>query len=682
VTELSFDYESYSEANLKQVGVSRYARDPSTEVLMTAFQIDDERLQQWVPAEGERMPSDLRDALRDPNVKKIAWNAAFEWNLTTHVLGIETDFREWEDTMVAAYYLSLPGKLDLAGPVVGLSDEIAKMKGGTRLIKRFTMPRKPTPRRPWKRETYKTDKVRWEEFKEYNKRDVIAEQAIRRKIKSWPVPDHEWEMWFADRDINELGVPVNLDMIDNGLEIIDTLMKVKKKELAKITGLDNPNSGEQLLPWLRDQGYPYEDLKKGHISRALEAWDERFFDDKYRKALELRQELSRSSVKKYNAFWNMTCDDGMLRNTAQFMGAGRTARWSGRGVQLQNLMRPTREFEDKEAQEKLAVAIQEMRAWEFDLKFNKPFDALGSAVRPAIQAPRGLVFLDADYNAIENRVLGWMANDSRILNVFKKNRDPYVDFAGYLYQESYDKLFAEYKAGDKSKRTVAKPGVLGCGYMLGAGKQFENERTGEIEATGLLGYAWNMGVRLTPKQSQHSVDVWRETFSDAVNFWYEFYKAAKKCIREQTTVHFEMFTFDISGPFMRLRLPSRRYLHYCRPKLEMKRTPWGEKRPTITYENLNDKNKWVRVTTHPGKLTENADQAVSRDLLAVGIRNSRRAGIDVRLHVHDQIVALEKEDRAEASLKKMVECMLDQDRWARDLPLNAVGTVSKYFIKD
>lgn len=680
--ELSFDYETFSRCNLKTHGVSRYARHRSTEVLMTAFDINNEGLQQWVPAEGQKMPGDLKDALRDPKVKKIAWNASFEWNITTHVLGIKTDFSEWEDTMVSALYLSMPGKLELAGPVVGLSDEIAKMKGGSRLIKRFTMPRKPTPRRPWDRETHKTDPQRWNEFKLYNRRDVQAEKAIRQKISKWPLPKHEQEMWFEDRDINELGIPVNLDMVDNALEIIDVLLRSRLKELGRITGLENPNSNDQFLPWLREQGYPYEDLKKGHIARALESWDRRFGTDEYRRALELRQDISKSSVKKYNAFWNMTCSDSMLRNTAQFMGAGRTARWAGRGVQLQNLMRPTKEFEKKEVQETLVKNIQFMTPRRFDLTYDKPFDALGTAIRPAIQAPEGYVFLDADYNAIENRVLGWMADDNRILNVFRKKRDPYVDFATYLYDEEYDVLFSEYKAGDKSKRTIAKPGVLGCGYMLGAGKQFENERTGEIEATGLLGYAWNMGVKLTPKQAQHSVDVWRDTFSDTVNFWYEFYKAAKKCIREQTTVRFEMFVFDISGPFMRMRLPSGRHLHYCRPKLEMKRTPWGEKRPTITYENLNDKNKWVRVSTHPGKVTENADQAIARDLLAVGIRNSRRAGIDVRLSVHDQIVALSKEDRAEAALKKMVECMLDQDRWARDLPLDAVGSISRIFIKD
>lgn len=680
--ELAFDYESYSEANLKTQGVSRYARHESTEVLMCAYEINGEEYPQWVPAEGQKMPGDLRDALRDPKVKKIAWNAAFEWNITQHVLGIETDFREWEDTMVSALYLALPAKLELAGPVVGLGEEMAKMKGGTRLIKRFTMPRKPTPRRPWTRETYKTDAVRWEEFKLYNRRDVRAESAIRTKIKKWPLPQFEWDMWHEDREINELGVPVNLDMVDNALEIIETLMEQRLQRMGDLTGLDNPNSGVQLLPWLREEGYPYEDLKKGHISRALEAWDERFFSKRYRRVLELRQEISKSSVKKYKAYWNLTCDDGLLRNTAQFMGAGRTARWAGRGVQLQNLMRPARDLESKKAQEVLVEAIQNMRARDFQLFYGKPFEALGTGLRPTIQAPKGKVFLDADYNAIENRVLGWMATDNKILSVFKKKRDPYVDFAGYLYNEPYDKLFAEYKAGDKEKRTTAKPGVLGCGYGLGPGKQFENESTGEIEATGLLGYAWNMGVKLTPKQAEHSVDVWRDTFSDTVSFWHEFYKAAKKCVREQTKVHFEMFTLDISGPFMRLRLPSGRHLHYCRPKLEMKRTPWGEKRPTITYENLNDKNKWVRVTTHPGKVTENADQAIARDLLAVGIRNSRRAGIDVRLSVHDQVVALADEDKAEKQLKKMIECMLDQDRWARDLPLDAVGAISRIFIKD
>jgi DNA polymerase len=650
---------------------------------MAAFSINGEPVEQWVPAEGQKMPHDFRDALRDPKVKKIAWNASFEWNITTHVLGIETDFHEWEDTMVSAMYLALPGRLELAGRVVGLKKDLLKMKGGTALITRFTMPRKSTPRRPWARETHKTDPQRWEVFKDYNRRDVVAESAIRDRIYKWGVPSHEMQMWYEDRDINELGVPINLDMVENALKLITHFRDERIAELKKITGLENPNSGVQMLEWLRSKGYPFDDLKKGHVTRALKKSDPMVQGVQYRRALRIRQEISRSSLKKYDSFYKRTDDDGYLRNTLQFMGAGRTARWAGKGVQLQNLMRPVKAYEKPEQQVELARDIEIMSPREFERKHKKPFDALGSAVRPIIQAPEGKVFLDVDYNAIENRVLGWMSDDARILKVFEKDQDPYLAFAHYLYEEPYTTLFEEYAAGDKSKRTIAKPGTLGCGYMLGAGKEFENESTGEIEATGLLGYAWNMGVSdFTLEQSQKSVKVWRSTFSDAVNFWYEFYKAAKKCIREQNRVNYEMFSFDMSGPFMRLRLPSGRHIHYCRPRLEMKKAPWGDTRPTVTYENLNDKSKWVRVTTHPGKVTENADQGVSRDILAHGIRNARRANLDIRLHVHDQNVALADEDRAERDLKKLIECMEDKPKWARDLPLKAVGSISKIFTKD
>lgn len=677
--ELHIDYETKSEANLKKVGLSRYSRDYSTELLMGAYNVNGGKVRQWDSAQGERMPCEVREALEDPHVIKWAWNAAFEIAITTNVLGIETPIHSWRCAMVLAMSLSLPGKLERAGPAIGLSEDKQKMREGGNLVRYFTIPRKPTKTKNYRWNTFKTDPVKWDKFLQYNRQDVLAEQEITNRLIDWNLPEHEWEMWHIDQHINMAGIPVNIDYCENALRITDYLRKERLEVMDDLTGLDNPESGDQLLPWLQDYGYPFNDLKKGHIKRALEDW--RPGDSKkLRRALQIRAELSKSSVKKYEAYLNLTDDDGRYRYALQFGGAGRTLRWAGRGVQVQNLARPAPWLE--KSQETVADHIERYGPKQFELIYGEPFDALSTGVRPAIQAPEGFVFADADLNAIENRVLGWMAWDERILSVFKNNRDPYVDFAQYMFEETYENLFKEFKAGDKKRRNLAKPPVLGCGYMLSAGTEYEDEKTGEIMATGLLGYAWNMGVKMTLEESKLAVDTWRDTFTDAVAFWKGIDKAARHTLRTGERSRFEVIEFDIDGPFMRMRLPSKRYIHYYKPKIERRRAPWGEMRPTITYMGQNDKNQWVRISTHPGKLTENADQAIARDLLAHGIRNAVRAGLDVRLHVHDQIAALVEEDKAEAKLKKLIECMTDNPKWAKDLPLAAAGTLTKVFIKD
>jgi DNA polymerase len=321
------------------------------------------------------------------------------------------------------------------------------------------------------------------------------------------------------------------------------------------------------------------------------------------------------------------------------------------------LPRPEKQYEKKI--EIHAANIEKLSRSELEMIYPNTFDVLASTIRPAAQAPDGYLFIDADLNAIENRVLGWLSRCPKILRVFEQGRDPYIDFATYLFDKDYDTLWDEYIKGDSSKRTIAKPGVLGCGYMLGAGKVFENDTTGEIEATGLLGYAWGMHVKhFTLEDSQLSVETFRREFKEVKDYWYGIQRAAMRCIRTGIAQSFDHVSFDIKGPFLRMRLPSGRYLHYHSPKIEKRKAPWGDMKDTITYEGMSDKKQWTRQTTHPGKITENADQAISRDLLAHGMMLAkRRYNLDIRLHVHDQIVCLVKEDEADAKLKLLIECM-------------------------
>ena len=961
-TRCHHDFETFSETDLTKVGASRYSRHETTEVLMCAYALDNAPVKQWVPVEGQLIPAELEDAILDDRVRKFAWNKPFEWNIWTHTLGMRTPHSAWRDPMVMALTCSLPGKLDKAGKVMGLSEDFLK-KDGKRLINWFSKLRPATTKQPARRVNWFEKPDLWAEYLEYNRFDVEAERKIYLNLSRYDLPDHEWELYALDQEINDRGIPINMKLVENAIQVRDDVIENRLAHMREVTGLANPNSVAQLLEWAQDQGYKFNDLKAGHVRRALRMLDDLVtggdahhseIRDLF-EVLTMRGEISKTSTKKFDALANMVDEDGRLRNAHQFAGAGRTWRWAGRGFQIQNLARPERGLDGLQwvkldsGHQKVVGGTQIMAAKHvtlldaeaLEMLYAAPMDLLSGCVRTVIEAPDGYVFIDADLAAIENVVLGWMSGETKITDVFEKGRDPYIDFATFLYKRSYDELFAEYKpGGDKSKRTIAKPGVLGClkgdtpvltnsgwkaiveltsedwvhdgvswvrhegvafrghkevlcrsglhatsdhqfltesgwvewesvslpkmfksaldtasgllssieapaeapgrsscagvdvgsresfldrtssegrphvapdallltvaprsenelaqtcstfsqivstlrervaktrqivptfiteagefvcgsgapksgsgilsmssvrtgfskliestttgttnqetcvsqlapsrtrtadtwdilntgdfarfvvltesgclvahncGYMLSAGEQYEDKQTGEIEATGLLGYAWNMGVKLTPEQAELSVKVWRETYQKAVDFWYDIDRAARKCIRTGDPTSIRDIRFDRKGPFMRMILPSERALHYVRPRLEEWKMPWGEYKLSITYEQLNDRQQWDRISTHPGKLTENADQAIARDILAHGMRLAAAEGIDIVFHVHDQIVGMVKEDEAEAKLKVLLDCMAVRPKWAPTIPARAAGHISKWFVKD
>lgn len=680
---LSIDLETYSTADLKKVGGSRYSRDPSTEVLMAAYSFNDGPVEQWVPAEGEPVAARLIEALQSPDVVKWAWNAAFEINiLSQKVCPIKVE--QWRCSMVAASSCSLPASLDTAGRVLGIGDDVKKMDDGARLIRKFSMPRKETKKDSRNRVMWDEAPEDWERYKEYNRRDVLAERAILRRLKPFLPSDAEWALWHLDQKINMAGIPINIRMVRNALKVYGEISDFSSKRLKDITGLSNPNSQVQFLKWLKEQGYPFNDCRASNIKRAKERAPEDVEAGKrrnYVEALSIRQDVSKSSIKKYHALIRATDDDGNLRGAFQFCAAGRTGRWGGRLFQPQNLPRPDKALE--KGLESHARNVEFLDAESLSLIYPSVFSLLSSTVRPVAQAPEGYVFVDADLSAIENIVLGWLSGCEKILNVFENGLDPYIAFAVYLFGGSYADLWAEYKAGDSSKRTISKPGVLGCGFMLGPGEERVNRDTGEKEATGLLGYAWNMGVKdFTIDDSRKSVETFRREFSEVVDYWYGVTKAATLCIRTGRPVAFGHVTFDIHGPFLRTRLPSGRFLHYLNPRLEQKETPWGELRTQISYEGYNLSRQWVRITTHPGKVTENIVQAVARDILANGMMAAHMAGLDIRIHVHDQIVALVPENQVEWGLRVLKESMGTPPSWGEGMPLKTSAFSSKVFLKD
>lgn len=683
------DYETYSEANLPKTGASVYARHETTEILMLAYGWSDGEIKQWVPSTGEPMPDDLKAALRDPFVTLAAWNAPFEMAITEHTLGWHIPVERWLDVMALSFSLSLPGKLSTCGKVIGLPEDKQKLGRGTALITRFCKPRKPSKFKPWTRATADTDPAEWQEFLEYNIQDVEAERQIYRRLKRYQMPDHEWKLWHLDQKINNAGIPINLEAVKKAYAIAVETIDRDLAEMRELTGLANPNSNVQILPWLRENGYQFLDLKKGHIERAhaqVKAEHEAGIAEllgvgpDLLRVLELRLRVSKASIKKLPALLMATDADGGLRGCHQFAGAGRTWRWSGRRFQPQNLPKPAYYLEGKEAE--LVADILEMDADEIEEKWGNPMEVLTAIIRPMVQAGRDKMLVDADLSAIENVVLGWLANDEKILRVFWDGLDPYVDFAVDMFNLPYEVIAARVAAGDKKMRTTAKPGVLGCGYMLGKGEARENKQTGEVEATGLLGYAWNMGVDLTPEMAALSVDTFRNKFKKVKSFWYDLEGAARRVIQTKKPEVVGYLRLDMKGPFMRIELPSGRHLHYMRPKLIKKMMPWGKIKLQITYQNMEN-GQWRRVSTHPGKLTENVTQAVARDILAHGMTLSDAAGIDIRMHVHDQIIGLAPEEEAEAQKDLMIELMTTLPDWADDkLPLKAAGLTTKIFIKD
>ncbi len=693
---VSIDYETFSEVDLPKTGVSVYARDSSTEVLMLAYSFhDSEEVKQWTPAEGEPMPDDLREAFDDPEVIFFAWNAPFEMAITEHTLGIDVPIHRWRDVMALAYSLSLPGKLEAAGKVVGLDEDKQKMARGKRLVTKFCKPRKPTKRLLHTRCDITTDPEDWEDFKDYNVRDVEAERAIYRKIKRFDMPDHEWELWFLDQKINNAGIPVNLNAVRQAKRLATRAHRKATERLEEITGLANPNSIPQLLPWLRSAGYPFEDLKRGHVERAVKMAQE-FEKDGLAEmlsmhpdlveVLELRLEVSKASVKKLDSLLLGTDEEGngqrgVMRGCHQFAGAGRTWRWSGRRFQPQNLPRPAKHLE--KIVEQIVADVEDMDSDVFESLYDNPMECLTACIRPMVQAPPGYVLADADLSAIENVVLGWLARDRKILQVFYDGRDPYIDFAQYMFGKTYEEIEAHIKkTGDKSMRTTAKPGVLGCGYLLGPGEERENHKTGEMEATGLLGYARAMYVDMTPELARLSVDTFRQTFTGVTQFWNDLDRAARRCILTRQPQRVGYLTFDYKKPFMRIVLPSGRALHYCRPRILKRKAPWGDMVDAITYENL-EMGQWRRITTHKGKITENVVQAVARDLLANAMMLADQRGLDLRMHVHDQAISLCREENADDELKLLIECLTTRPDWADDkLPLKAAGFLSPVFLKD
>jgi DNA polymerase len=685
---LHVDVETRSRADLRVVGTDAYARHPSTELLMVAWAVDDGPICQWTMYDtdddlGDTL-GDLCDLLRDPTVLKVAHNAVFERAIFRHLIQCDTPIEQWRCTMVNAFMLALPGGLEDLGKVIKVPDEFQKLDTGKHLINTFSKPRTGKKTRG----TFFTPQERpedWAKFCLYNRQDVEAERYIyKHRLSKYPLADNEWDQWFTDQRINERGVPIDRTFVANAKKMVDDEMTELRSQMGALTGLENPNSDKQFGPWVRERGYNFSSLNKASVAKAMATGD---LDETARVALRLRAQLKRTSCAKYETALEALPEDDRLRFMFQFSGAKRTGRWAGRLVQFQNLAKPSKDIEPR--LEDIVESVRDNDAEWLKIGYGNVMGALSGTIRAIMRARPGHRLLVCDLNAIEVRVIGWITNCQPLLDVFRQGRDPYKVFGVEFYRKEYELI-------TKAERNFSKPPMLGCGFRLGPGQETIDDETGEITYTGLRGYAETLGVKMSLEEAKRAVEIYRNMYPEIAGhlnpdtgyreggFWLELENTVKDVIRDGRKRQLGLLEIDRLDPFLRIRLPSGRRLHYLRPKLEMKMTPYGKEKLSITFEGEEDdgtRRFWGRVTTHGGKLTENIVQAVANDLLRVGMENADAADFEIVLHAHDELVA-EVPDESRLGLARLRECMINAPPWAEGLPLDAAGFETIFYRKD
>lgn len=669
--EIELDYETYG-PDLKKVGLDRYSQ--SAEVMLAAYRINGGRMNLWDFNESAEPPAELVEALRDPGVRKWAFNSQFERVITNASLGVYSHVRNWRCTMVLAYMHSFTGSLADVGRQMGLSSDVSKMESeGKALVKLFCGEQKVTEKQPHRRRSIRTDPDKWEAFREYCKRDVVAEGEIRRRLLPFPILEEEWALYEIDQIINDRGKPVDVTFVKHALKMADKRKEELVDQMRDLTGLANPNSPTQLLPWLKKRGYQFNDLKKDTVSKSLR---EDPLSNAAKTVLERRQWSARVSVKKYNAILARVGEDGNMRYLYQFAGASRTNRWAGRAVQTQNLPRTPKVIEKEEALEHATALIREGDYEALCEEYQEPMEIIVGTVRSAFGTKEGEEFAVCDLASIESVSIGYLANCKRILQVFRDGKDVYMDFGQELFRKPYAEI-------SKHERSISKPAVLGAGYRLSGG-----ELTEEGKKTGLWGYAEAMFIFMEREQAHESVRIFREEYApEVVQMWKDYENAARYCLMTGKPKKVGPVTFEYRKPYMLIRLPSGRCMFYYKPRIEtvMVKPKNGEpyKRKTLTYMGVSQvTKKWQRIPTHGGKLTENVVQAFARDVLAVGIHRAHKARFNLRGHVHDELISLRGVNQIGYTWQALRDHMIAPISWAPGLPLGGAGWQGSFYRKD
>lgn len=668
---LSIDLETYSEVNIGKAGAYRYILDPSFEILLFAYSLDGMPVERIDVASGQIIPLWLKSAIKNPLYIKHAYNAAFEWFALSKYLGLLPP-DQWRDTMLHALYCGYPASLDAAGKAMGLPEDKKKLATGKALIRYFCVPCKPSNANGNRtRNLPQHDPAKWALFKEYNGQDVVTEMEIERRLSAFPVPAFVQKQWETDLLMNARGVAADMEMVSGALVIGATVKSQLMAEARQLSGLDNPNSIKQLARWLTDatdSDAEITSVTKETVATMLKQPQ----PANVQRMLEIRQELGKTSTKKYDALETCIADDGRVRGLLQFYGANRTGRWAGRLVQVQNLPRTYTH--------PLPPARQLVKDRNIDglrLMYGSINDTLSQLIRTAFVATPGNVLIDADFSAIEARVISWLAGQEWRLEVFRTHGKIYEASASQMFHVPIEKI----KKGNPeyALRQRGKVAELALGYQ------------GGVSAMRRMDTGHNLDD-LSDDEVKGIVDRWRETNSMIRGLWNIVDSAAvtvitnggAQTIRSETTDAVITLACEldvITGTrYMTILLPSGRKLYYPSPEIGVNR--WGN--PSVSYMGQNQTTKrWERVETYGGKLVENIVQAIARDCLAIAIENLEAQGLHVVFHIHDEVVidtpAWADED---TMLETVTKIMTKPIPWAQMLPLNADGWVDKYFKKD
>ncbi len=654
---LSIDIETYSSIDIKKAGMYKYALSDDFQILLFAYSIDFGEVKIIDLAKGEILPEVIISALNDKNIIKHAYNAPFEWWCLNQA-GYKTSIEQWRDTMFHGLYCGYTAGLGATGTAIGLPQDKKKDTTGKALIKLFCVPCKPTKKNGGRlRNLPHHEPEKWELFKNYCIQDVVTETGIYERLSNFPVPQEEQELWVLDQKINAYGVKIDTELVRGALNINDIITAELTEEAVQVTGLDNPNSAAQLGKWLKEKtGQDIENLQKGTVSELIGSLE----DKEAVRVLEIRQELAKTSIKKYVAMEEAICPDGRVRGLLQFYGANRTGRWAGRLVQVQNLPRNYLETLDYARE-----IVKSQDADFLKLVYGNVSDTLSQLIRTAFVPSEGHKFVVADFSAIEARVIAWLAGEQWRQEVFATH--------GKIYEASASQMFGVpielIKKGNPeyALRQKGKVAELALGY---------GGSSGALIAMGAL----DMG--LEEKELPDVVRRWRNANKRITDLWYGIENAVIKLMETGETQGLKGIIFSreidlIYGQdFLTIKLPSGRKLYY--PKPHLKENRFGSN--ALHYFGVNQTTKkWEVQETYGGKLVENIVQAISRDCLAVTLKRLETEGLQTVMHIHDEAVI---DADPNVDLDKVCELMGQPIEWAPGLLLKAAGFESSYYMKD
>lgn len=653
---LSIDIETKSSVDIGKAGLYKYAQSDDFEILLFAYQMDDGDVEIVDLACGEKLPGVIVECLSNPYVVKHAYNAAFEWYCLNRA-GYKTPLNQWRCTMAHGLYCGYTAGLAATGKAIGLPQDKQKMSVGKALIRYFCTPCKPTKangERTWNLPKHAPEK--WELFKQYCKQDVVTEKAILNRLSLFPMPEEEQELWQMDVRMNAFGVRVDTALIDGALTVDSISREKLTSEAVSLTGLENPNSTAQLMAWLGENGTDTENLRKDTVSALLEGQN----PDAVQRVLEIRQQLGKTSIKKYVAMDAARCADDRVRGLTQYYGANRTGRWAGRMVQMQNLPRNYLKTLDGARKLVKGCNYEGLRM----IYGNVP-DTLSQLIRTAFIPSERNKFVVADFSAIEARVIAWLAGEQWVNEVFATHGKIYEATASQMFHVPVERIAKgnpEY--GLRQKGKVA---TLALGYQGG---------TSALIAMGAL----NMG--LTEEELPDIVARWRNANRRICALWYAVEQAALTAMQTAQPQAIYGLIFALEGDaiygqcFLTVRLPSGRKLYYPKPFLQENRF---EKLALHYYTVGQQTRKWEITSTYGGKMTENIVQAVARDCLAETLRRIEKKGLQVVFHVHDEVII---DAPKETTVEEICALMAEPIAWAPGLILKGAGFESSYYMKD